>query len=407
MFHWTHLSDDQSGLSAASWCAGATEHSCNWVPWLPLPNGKRLVHHKLTTPLASGSVVYIKIKGKNGADQVSISISQPLVIDTTPPRVGFVLVGEKAQVKYYKENELVTVTWGCIRDIESNISRYLWKLCYANLKAKCLTQFASVGTRTSLRLADLALNPGVFYVIVVRAINKVGLYKEMISNMFLMDNSAPIPQQIYLSKGSQFQASTVEISAKWRPFLDPESGVVAYQVCLGTKQESCDVKAFQSFGKHLQAKITGVNLSHKGTYHVTVKATNGAEHFVMSSSEEVTIDSTPPVGGRVRDGVTLEDVDVQWDDSFLAANWDEFVDAESEITNYFWCVGTKMGVCDVVPQMDVGSDRQGRKAMSPSLPSGLVVYITVTAVNGAGAQSQAYSDGLTIDTTPPLATKVN
>lgn len=407
VFHWKHLSDDQSGLSAASWCAGATKTSCDLVPWLPLPVEKQFVHYKLSVPLRSGSSVYVTIQGRNGAGQNSNSTSQLLVIDTTPPSTGFVRVGKKQQVQYFQQNEHVTVTWGGIRDMESGINRYQWKLCYSSWKSKCISQYASVGTRSSLKLTNLALTPGVFYVIVVKADNKVGLYKEMISNVFAMDSSAPVPQQVYLDSGSQFQSSTVEVSAKWLPFLDPESGITEYQVCLGTKQYSCDVKEFQSFGKRLQANITGLDLNHTDSYHITVRAFNGAGLFVVSSSESVTMDTTPPLEARVRDGETSQDIDIQWDDSIIAANWDEFSDPESDIIKYLWCAGTQTGVCDVVPQTDVGKSLRVQKAMSPTMPSGLTVYITVIAVNGAGAESQGYSDGMTIDTTPPLATKAS
>ena len=422
MFHWSYISDDESGVTEASWCAGSLAKSCDLVQWSPLKMRQRFISYKFPAPFVSGRIIYVTIRAKNGADQITFGTSDPLVVDVTPPSAGTVQVEDVSwvtpssagavqakyvsRVTYVREDEPVKITWNNIYDVESNITRFEWKLCQANSMPNCLTQYVSAGTRTSLSKSELGLKPGVSYVIVIRAVNSVGLHTDTTSNVFVMDNSAPTPQRIQLSSRSQFQSSAEEILANWAPFLDPESGIVEYYACVGTKPELCDVKDFKNFGKVLQVQITGLKLNHTSGYYVTVKANNGAGYAVLASSDSVTVDSTPPVGGGVRDGESSVDMDVQWDDSFIAGNWDEFTDPESDVTNYQWCAGTTKGVCDVVAETDVGISTRGRKFLSPSLLSGLAVYITVTAVNGAGAKAKVYSDGLTIDTTPPVITTV-
>jgi len=178
------------------------------------------------------------------------------------------------------------------------------------------------------------------------------MFTSAVSNIFIIDNSRPTPGEVSdgdeTGKDLQVQSSTTTISASWEPFLDVNSRIDNYEVCIGSRPSFCDVRPFQTVGDVLTAEISGVNLVHKATYYSTVQATNEAGYTVSSSSNGVKIDQTPPVGGSVRDGSGADDVDFQAYGSFVSANWEQFIDDETGIVKYIWCAGTTRGACDVV-----------------------------------------------------------
>ena len=118
------------------------------------------------------------------------------------------------------------------------------------------------------------------------------------------------------------------------------------------------------------------------------------------------MDATTPVGAAPRDGRTLQDVDIQKDGSFIAANWDEFQDPESGVTKYEWCAGTRTGVCDIISKIDIGVLTVVGQQIIPPVASGIKIFVTLSAYNGAGGATTVYSDGVLVDETPPEVNKV-
>ncbi|XP_035697946.1 uncharacterized protein LOC118431004 isoform X1 [Branchiostoma floridae] len=135
-------------------------------------------------------------------------------------------------------------------------------------------------------------------------------------------------------------------------------------------------------------------------YYITVKAVSGSGRVVMSSSNGVNIDVTPP------DIQKIYHVDMSWDDeeisdfqgsnSTIAVRYRAF-DRESQVVEYFWAIGTSPGGTDVQPfrsnglkVLAVNSDLEGH------LLHGSTYYVTLRAVNGAGLQSTVMTSGVTV-----------
>jgi hypothetical protein len=47
------------------------------------------------------------------------------------------------------------------------------------------------------------------------------------------------------------------------------------------------------------------------------------------------------------------------------------------------------------------STRKVARQVNPPISSGVTIYIKLKAVNGGGAETTLYSDGVTIDSSPP------
>ena len=88
--------------------------------------------------------------------------------------------------------------------------------------------------------------------------------------------------------------------------------------------------------------------------------------------------------------------------SIISAHWVGFHDAQSSLTTYIYYSGSSYNNSDLVPPTIIPSSHTSFiHYLATPLPSGTKVFTTVTALNRVGLASQAYSNGVLIDTTPP------
>jgi len=165
-------------------------------------------------------------------------------------------------------------------------------------------------------------------------------------------------------------------------------------------------------------------------YTVELLETTRAGVSRSSFSESFVIDSTAPVPGVVYDGLgsdqnancsenstfgensqcstrDLQDTDITFTNNTreIHARWIDFLDNESDIVEYFWCVGKQPMTDDIRVCESTGTRRNGSH-YGFAFERGDSYYVTVIACNGAWMCSAAHSDGVTIDTTPPVMTYV-
>ena len=145
-----------------------------------------------------------------------------------------------------------------------------------------------------------------------------------------------------------------------------------------------------------------------------------------SKSEPFIIDTTSPNVGTVYDGLgsnpetncssnetfgedsqcstqNFQDTDIDYTNntSEVHARWIDFADNESDIAEYFWCIGSKP-MLDDIRQCESNGLRQNASEYGFNFKQGDTYYVTVVACNGAQRCSAGHSNGVTIDTTPPV-----
>ena len=161
-------------------------------------------------------------------------------------------------------------------------------------------------------------------------------------------------------------------------------------------------------------------------YTIELLETTRADVSTSSLSESFVIDPTAPEPGVVYDGLgsdlntncsnnstfgeesqcstrSFEETDVDFTNNTqeIHARWIDFLDNESDIVEYFWCVGTQP-ITDDIRECESTGMRPNGSHFDLNLQQGDTYYVTVVACNGARRCSAAYSDGVTIDTTPPV-----
>ena len=161
-------------------------------------------------------------------------------------------------------------------------------------------------------------------------------------------------------------------------------------------------------------------------YTVELLESTRAGQSTSSLSESFVIDSTAPEVGVVYDGIgsdpntncsenstfgedsqcstrSFEDTDIDFTNNTreIHARWIDFLDEESDIVEYFWCVGTQPMKDDIRVCESTGMRPNGSH-YGLNLQHGDSFFVTVVACNGARRCSATNSDGVSIDTSPPV-----
>ncbi|CAH1249044.1 SCARF2 [Branchiostoma lanceolatum] len=259
---------------------------------------------------------------------------------------------------------------------------------------------------------------GADYVIYVRAWISPTTYKDFSSDGVEMDFSPPSVHRSTKVKDLMTTSATADIdyttqTAKlvcgWDGvFYDTGSGIESFEVAygLGPSDESIspytDNKVSSATTTH---QLDGLSLNEGIRYHCNVRAFNKVLLYSTASSDGVIVDTIAPTAGVVMDGVVLHDVEYTNVSASISASWHGFWDSESFLHHYMWCLGTTTAAaeCSVLAPTDVGLRTAARTQLNTALDSGVEYYSKVYAVDAAGMQSDvATSDGVTIDTTPPV-----
>ena len=188
------------------------------------------------------------------------------------------------------------VSWETL-DPESGILKNEVSICSSVNINDCLLRNMYVGIRTTICIADLEFQEGVKYETRIRSTNIVGLASELSSDGFVVDSTPPITGEVThvenppLEESSQFTSSG--ISVEWNGFLDKESGVRTYHLCIGTQPGGCNVMNFTDVGNSSSYSNQDLQLVQGETYFVSIKAKNRAGLVSdVKSSTGVAVDKT-------------------------------------------------------------------------------------------------------------------
>ena len=197
-----------------------------------------------------------------------------------------------------------------------------------------------------------------------------------------------------------YTSATDRIRGSWSA-SDPDSGIIAYEFCVGTAPGLADVAGWQNVGVATLSTRIGLSLLDKHVYYITARAINGAGLVgPQASSDGIIVDASLPTTPTV-----VDDGSYSTDPGTIHARWASS-DPESGISKYYYSVSTVPGSTDVLNWTDAGLTTSAYISGLP-LNSGQVYYVNVKAINGGGGSSAVGStDGIAVDFTPPDAPMV-
>ena len=194
------------------------------------------------------------------------------------------------------------------------------------------------------------------------------------------------------------------------------------------EEKLCTNKTCESHIPRDQKRLTSERFFLHGShysYYTRIIETSRAGVATSIDVKPFIIDATLPEIGLVYDGLgtsdsancssnetfgehaqctsrSLDETDIDYtsNTSEIHARWIDFRDNESDIAEFFWCVG-KRPFRDSIKKCESTKLRTNASHYGLSLLQGDSYYVTVLACNSAGRCSAAASDGVAIDTTPP------
>ncbi|KAK3103765.1 hypothetical protein FSP39_021725 [Pinctada imbricata] len=337
-----------SGIQDYTFGLGTSPGGNDMVAFYSVGVVNHLALHNLN--LQSGHIYYATIIAKDYANRTTTKISDPVVVDTTPPVKQDVAI-TIPQRHIVSKSEIEACWTNLFRDIESGIDFYEWSIGSEPGHDDILTFTKVTDECASNNINNpLDLQEGHAYYISVKAYNNAGLMSLATSWAYVVDTSPPIAGHVYD-----------------------------------------------------ELNLTEVHFGAGLTYYTTVKACNTADMCTSVTSDGVIMDNSPPTMGVVQDGTASNDIEYQSIQTYIGAKWYGFVDPQSGMYKYQWRVGTTPGGDDLMAPVDIHLTQVAAKPnLNISLPEGNRIYITVRGFNKAGLYTDATSDGFTIDISAPV-----
>ncbi|WAR20850.1 CRB-like protein [Mya arenaria] len=321
---------------------------------------------------------------------------------------------------YTLTNHYVAANWKGFHDDESGIWGYTWavgkNVCSSDV-IKFENPYAHLTDKKfwtdSAFHKDIHLPDGPYYV-TVQALNGADLGGSLVTTVchstpFIVDTTPPVFHKVTdIIYDEDFDLIAIYYNA-----TDELSKIAHAEFGLGKTKYDVQLKPY---GLHAPMEredpfvaVEDLGLQEGVPAWIRIRVTNNVELFTAGHGEEpILIDKSPPIPGNVMDGDRLrKDRQFQADNHNICAQWIDFYDPESGIDRFLWGVGTSPQKDDIVAFHNL--TRYDKSSCSPAnLQHKHIYYSTVLAYNNAlnSKASNSSSDGVLVDTTPPLAGSV-
>ena len=377
---WTS-SDPESGIAKYEYAIGTSPGAADIIAFTDVGINTQVT--RIDLQLVSGKDYYFTVRATNGAGLGSaLGISDGIRIDSTPPAKP-VVIDDGA---YTARADALHVSYSS-GDTESGTEHYEVSVGTSSGKVDVMA-WRNMGLERDVLLTGLNLQHGSTYYVNVRAYNHAGLTSTGSSDGILLDLTSPVVKLVTVS--AAVGEMRVNVNA-----ADEESGVILLRCAVISSPQVPDNVLWTEYSPSGEIKLQGQFESGK-TYYVAAAAKNGAGTWSAHKvSAPVIIDDTPPDVPKV-----IDSGDYSSDNTRLSASWSS-QDTETGIKKYSYCLGTQLGLDDVVGWTDTVANGVNLTALN--LINGGKYYFSVRATNNVGLQSSiGTSDGIIIDITPPL-----
>ena len=202
------------------------------------------------------------------------------------------MAGEKI---YLTSKSSICASWKTFNDSETQIIDYHYSLCLEHNIRNCPIEARHLNNKTSLCIEEPPVIEGESYIVRITATNQVGLSSTLDSPVFIIDTTEPDIGEITALNplGSEHRFVSSAILAHWNGFIDRESGVSGYSVCVGSKPMLCDVTELVSVWKTSSYVWYNLSLVHDEDYFVSIKSINNAGVSTnFTASQPIAVDRT-------------------------------------------------------------------------------------------------------------------
>lgn len=205
-----------------------------------------------------------------------------------------------------------------------------------------------------------------------------------------------------------FTDEVTAVTTRFYDFSSDECGIAGYEWAVGEGVEGVareSVLPFTARGLtdngdgsgHAQLPVAGLRELTNQKLYITVQGITGCGEVLESTSDGFTIIDISPISFTANEPQRYQTADL------YSALWEAANDQSFIPDDVILQLGTFPGGSDI-SQGQVVSGNHIRERIS--VAEGIPTYVSVTAVNGAGLESVAISEPITMDTTPPQTGEV-
>ena len=317
-------------------------------------------------------------------------------------------------------NSSFVVSWTGFTDPESGIQKTSWAIGTNLQKLKrddsdLYTKLVPSESVGGVIIRNQTLMGNETYFVCVRVTNGAGLHRTDCSAgvlIILGQFSAGVVSDGPITSAGDidFQLDDKAIWTHWSGFKDPVYGVKRYDWCIRDQPPNSPAPDLCKWPftevSHLKIKASrfhNLTLLHGTKYFVTVKAENTRGDTIMSSSDGVVIDRTPPIGKSVQiSPLSGKNTLFLTSPSAPVVTW-SIDDPESGISHFLVSVGSFPFQNDLlsIQRVDSLSRSLDLDLVNFTIYEGLSFYVTVTGVNMLGLEITLVSQQVVVDWTPP------
>ena len=178
------------------------------------------------------------VEGENAAGLKAEIHSNCLLIDHDSPRPGTVNDGVSDDIDYQSDDTAFYANWKGFNDGVRGSGLAEYKYILTDQNDVNVTSWISVGMQTNVTILGIDLVDRTTYYITVRAIDRVGHYKNVKSNGVYIDMTHPVYTGEIIIKGETtvkdnktfvYIQNIGTVTASWPQFLDAHSGMQKFQ----------------------------------------------------------------------------------------------------------------------------------------------------------------------------------
>ena len=413
---WPQFVDAHSGMKKYQWSIVKNQEQP--TKWQDMPGTSLATRATFRTlSLVNNTEYRLIIRGINNAG-LHTDITSPVIIPVSANTgLGIIFDGNDPlmDIDYQTNISEVHATWQGFETADVKVRAYFFAIgsCMRGNYHVTNNQFMPVTppTATSFGIQGLRLGNGQRYCFKIKAENLAGVKsREVSSDGFLVDVTAPDMRRAMILDGQgeddiDHQFETTELSATWNGIQDHESGIQHYEVAVSrSRGDQSDVTSFIDVSHNRSATITGLHLNNE-VYYIVLCAINNAGLRSCLASDGILIDPTSPTSGIVNDGILEPDIRYQATTDKLSANWERIWDLESRVERFEWGIGEDKE--NLVQEfVDVGLQTHVTSKTTLHLKHGHNYTVFLRVYNRAGVLQELSSDGVIIDTTPPVPREI-
>ena len=413
---WENLEDPESGIAMFEYCVGTTPVNCLIKPFTPAYKNTSFVCQECKTKADMKFFARIRVTNKAGLS--AIFTSDGVTVDSSPPEIGRVLDGQKAEspdAEKVDRDWLPAVTWYGAQDVQSGLKECQWVIERHDGNANVTVYEKTLDNanitynvrHTEITTVPLQLTTNASYFNVIRCSNNAGITSYQYSNGWSAVDKWPMTSHVLDGTGSrdlEYDVIGDTVGASWEPFYgDSKDPIIGYEWAVGTLGTPDDILDFTEVGLNTRGEQalsdSEIELEPGVKYYVTVRATSLSGRTSNKSSNGFVIDRTPPVGGVVKVAHKILNQERMQVDYTLT--WSGFSDLETGIRSYEYCLGYIKDVCSTA-LTSAGLALQGTVQHFKPADADTPFFGVVIATNKAGLKTTVSSNAIKVDVTPPL-----